>query len=149
MNEENYITVFNDEPECQFHKVRNSFFKKGMQTAAQEIRKGAGFIGLQTARTTNEGKKVLVTSIHDLEDLANKAEKGIVTSIKDLDNAFVNAHQALAQQHYLKASESWPQKAATKAHEDVKKISADMKASALGIIVLSAQRCTSGMPKYE
>jgi len=112
--EEDVLTVFVDAPGEHFHKARQNFLKKDYKAAAEEIRKGAAFMKLQSARATSEGKKVLTVSIDELEKLAKDVEKGTTTSAKTLDQAFSKAHHALAKHHYLKAIEYKAKGAATK-----------------------------------
>jgi len=100
------------EPESQFQKAHESFLKKDFKTAASEIRKGAALLETEAAHATEDGKKVLMASVHELEKLADDVEKGTVTSAKDLKDAFARAYQSLANNYYLKASEDWAKKEA-------------------------------------
>ncbi len=93
-----------------FQKAHEFFLKKDMKAAASEIRKGAEVLKKEVGNATEEGKKVLTASIQELEKLANDVEKGTVKSKKKLEDAFARADHALAQHHYLKASESWVKK---------------------------------------
>lgn len=93
-----------------FQKAHEFFLKKDMKAAASEIRKGAEVLKKEVGNATEEGKKVLTASIQELEKLANDVEKGAVKSEKKLKDAFARADHALAQHHYLKASESWVKK---------------------------------------
>jgi hypothetical protein len=93
-----------------FQKAHEFFLKKDMKSAASEIRKGAVVLKKEAGNATEEGKKVLTASIQELEKLANDVEKGTVRSEKKLKDAFARADHALAQHHYLKASESWAKK---------------------------------------
>ncbi len=96
--------------ETHFQKAHEFFLKKEMKGAASEIRKGAEVLKKEVGNATEEGKKVLTASIQELEKLANDVEKGTVKSKKKLEDAFARADHALAQHHYLKASESWAKK---------------------------------------
>jgi hypothetical protein len=93
-----------------FQKAHEFFLKKDMKSAASEIRKGAEVLKKEVGNATEEGKKVLTASIQELEKLANDVEKGTIKSEKKLKDAFARADHALAQHHYLKASESWAKK---------------------------------------
>jgi len=112
--EEDVLTVFVDAPGEHFHKARQNFLKKDYKAAAEEIRKGAAFMKLQSARATSDGKKVLTISIDELEKLAKDVEQGTVTSAATLNHAFAKAHHALARHHYLKAMEYKVKGAGTK-----------------------------------
>ena len=99
-----------EEPESQFEKAHEFFLKKDLKAAASEIRKGVAFLKQEAGSAAKDGKKDLTASIHELEKLANEVEKGAVTSEKRLKDAFARAHQALANHHYLKASDYWAKK---------------------------------------
>ncbi|TSA11209.1 MAG: hypothetical protein D4R73_04150 [Deltaproteobacteria bacterium] len=99
-------------PESQFQKAHESFLKKDFKAAASEIRKGAAFLKTEAGHATEDGKKVLMASVHELEKLAGDVEKGTVTSAKDLKDVFARAYHALANNYYLKASEDWAKKEA-------------------------------------
>ena len=122
--EEDVLLQFVELPGEHFHKARENFLKKDLKGAASEIRKGEAFLRLQAARATAEGKKGLITSIAELEKLANDVEKGTVTSAKTLDRTFANSHHALAKHHYLKALEYRTKK-------DTKRAGHSLKASAV------------------
>jgi hypothetical protein len=112
--EEETLDVFADEPGHHFHQARENFLKKDMKGAASEIRKAVGFMKLEAARATGDGKKALTTSIDELEKLASDVEEGTVKSANDLGKAFARAHHALAVHYHLKASEAWAKKDTSK-----------------------------------
>jgi hypothetical protein len=118
--------VIDDESEEHFHRAHESFLKKDLKKAAAEIRKGEAFLKLEAGRATEEGKKLMEESGHDLAKLAEDVEHGTITSVKRLDEAFARAHQALAHHHHLKAKESWTNKAEQAAH----KVGQDLQAAA-------------------
>jgi hypothetical protein len=118
--DEDVLDEFMDEPIQQFHSARESFLKRDVKTAASEIRKGAAFLKLEAGRAEGDTKKALLASIKELEDLEDKVEKGTVHSAKEMDDVFARAHQALADHHYVKASESWTKKAITKTGHHLK-----------------------------
>jgi len=111
---ENVLNAFVESPGEHFHKARQSFLKKDYEAAAEEIRKSAAFMKLEEARANAEGKKLLTTSIDELEKLATDVEKGTVTSAATLNHAFAKAHYALAKHHYLRAMEYKAKGAGTK-----------------------------------
>ncbi|HED00213.1 MAG TPA: hypothetical protein ENN18_07510 [Proteobacteria bacterium] len=78
-------------PESHFQKAQESFLKKDFKAAASEIRKGAAFLKTEAGHATEDGKKVLMASVRELEKLAGDVEKGTVTSVKDLKDAFARA----------------------------------------------------------
>ena len=103
--EEDVWIDFVDQPGEKFHKARESFLKKDFKNAAAEIRKGAAFLKLEAARSTKEGKELLMSSVYELKKLAKDVDAGEVTSAKMLDEAFARAHHALARHHHIKATE--------------------------------------------
>jgi len=109
-----------EEPESQFEKAHEFFLKKDLKAAASEIRKGVAFLKQEAGSAAKDGKKDLTASIQELEKLANEVEKGAVTSEKKLKDAFVRANHALANHHYLKASEYWAKKEEKKAGHSLK-----------------------------
>ena len=112
--EQETLDVFADEPGHHFHQARENFLTKDMKGAASEIRKAVGFMKLEAARATGDGKKALTRSIDELEKLASDVEKGTVTSSNDLGKAFARAHHALALHYHLKASKAWAEKETSK-----------------------------------
>jgi len=117
--DENYLTLLQNEPEKHFHEAREKYFKKEMESAATDIRKAAVFLAMESARSTYEGKKLLMVSVEELGELAGKVEKGNVTPVNLLDYAFARAHLTLAMHHYLKAKELWAKKNAKNNSHDL------------------------------
>lgn len=113
--DEKALDSFVGEAEHYFHQARESFFKKDMKTAADEIRKGGAFLKLEAGRATEAGKKSLMASIRELEELTDSVEKGTATSTDELDHVFTRAHSALATHYRLMAAESWAKKKTSKA----------------------------------
>jgi hypothetical protein len=99
-----------EEPESSFQKADEFFLKKNLKAAATEIRKGAEFLKKKGKEASKDGKKGLTASVRELEKLARDVEKGTVTSGEKLKETFARSYQALANHHYLKASESWAKK---------------------------------------
>jgi hypothetical protein len=91
-------------------KAHEFFLKKDFKAAAPEIQKVVELMKQEAERATKEGKKTLTASANELEQLAKDVEKGDVTSEKKMKNAFARAEHALAEYHYLKASEQWAKK---------------------------------------
>ena len=98
------------EPGVDFQKAHEFFLKKEFKASAAEIRKGAEFLKKEAQSASDEGKKTLTASIQELDKIADEVEKGAVKSDKKLKDAFSRAEHALANNYYLKASESWAKK---------------------------------------
>jgi hypothetical protein len=128
--EEDIWIVLVDEPEVHFQKAHEFFVKKDFKAAASEIRKGAAFVKLEAGRSTAEGKEALAASADQLGKLADDVEKGTATSEKQLKDAFARADHALANHHYLKASEYWAKKDATKTGHALKAATQALEQSA-------------------
>ena len=93
-----------------FQKAHKFFLKKDFKAAASEIRNAAELLKQESEKATTKAKKVLIASANELEQLAKDVEKGAVTSDKKLKDAFARAEHALAEHHYLRASELWVKK---------------------------------------
>jgi len=104
--EEDVIVVFADEPRLNFRDAVTDFLNRQPQAAATDIRKAVAYMKMESGRATAEGKKLIQTSVQELEKLAGEMQKGAVADLKDMQHAFVRAEYALAQHHYLKAVES-------------------------------------------
>lgn len=126
VDEEVWLAV-DDEPEEHFHRAHEFFLKKDRKKAAADIRKGVASLKLEAGRATEEGKKLMEDSGHELVKLAEDVEHGTITSVKQLDEAFARVHQALAHHHHPKAKESWTNRAEQAAH----KIGQDLQAAAV------------------
>jgi len=103
-------SIKTNEPETHFQKADEFFLKKDLKAAASEIRKGAGFLKKKVKEASKDGKEGLKASVQELEKLAKDVEQGTVTSEEKLKDTFARSYQALANHHYLKASESWAKK---------------------------------------
>ncbi|MHB9061059.1 MAG: hypothetical protein ACYC47_06115 [Desulfobacteria bacterium] len=105
------------QPASDFQKAHESFLKKDFKASAAEIRKGADFLKKETKTAGNEGKKMLAASTRELDKLADSVEKGAVKSDKQLKGAFSRAEHAVANNYYVKATDSWGRKAAKETGE--------------------------------
>src|SRR5687768_11449412 len=72
--EEDVWFVVDDEPEEHFHRAHEAFLKKDLKKAAAHIRKGEAFLKLEAGRATEEGKKLMKESGHELAKLAEGVE---------------------------------------------------------------------------
>ena len=92
---------------CTSKDARKLFLQENPRKAAREIRKAAAFMSLHTELATEKGKRAMIASIRELDDLGNRVERGSVKSASQLDVAFARTHHALAFHHQDKATESW------------------------------------------
>jgi hypothetical protein len=109
------------ETDYYFHKAHQLFLKKDLKAAASDIRKGVELLNKETESATEEGKKALTSSINELGQLSKDVENGTVTSDKKIKDVFIRAEHALANHHYLKASEQWAKKESKDTGYEMKK----------------------------
>lgn len=100
----------NEEPQRLFMNAVASYAKKEYETAASDIRRGSGYLSLESNRATGGAKKELDRSIGELDMLATPVEKGTVRSEQSMANVFAKADHALALEHRSKALETWARK---------------------------------------
>lgn len=101
--------------EQTFQKARQDYLQKNMNSAAQQIKKGAGFMKAEAAKASVKGKDALTASAQELEKLADDVKKGAITSQKRMEETFARAYLALASDAQIKSTESWSRKEAAKA----------------------------------
>jgi len=97
-------------PKADFQKAHESFMKKDFKASATEIRKGADYLRKEAESAGSKGKRMLAASVKELDKLADSVEKGAVKSDKELKGAFSRAEQAVANNDYVKATDSWARK---------------------------------------
>jgi hypothetical protein len=78
--EEDVWLTFAAEPQEHFQNAHESFLKKDLQRAAEEIRKAAAFVKVEAGRATDDGKQSLLTSVRELDKLADEVERGTISS---------------------------------------------------------------------
>jgi len=126
---EDILLRFVDEPSHHFGLAHEGFLKKDYAKSAAEIRKGAGFVKLEMARSTDEGQRVLADAAIRLEKLAENVESGSVNSVDKINTALAHAEQALAFHHELKAEKYWQANDYMGAGHDLKAASMNLKNS--------------------
>ena len=92
-----------------FQKAYDSFVKKDLGAAASDIKAGAEILRTDAEQATAEGKKALMKSVDELEQLAKDVETGVAVSDERLKGTFARAEHALAENNYLNASKEWTQ----------------------------------------
>ena len=126
---EEILLRFVDEPSHHFGLAHERFLKKDYAESAAEIRKGAGFVRLEMARSTDEGQRALADAAARLEKLAEKVESGSVNSVDEINAALARAEQELAFHHESKAEKSWQANNNMGAGHDLKAASINLKNS--------------------
>lgn len=101
--------------EQTFQKARQDYVEKNMNSAAEQIKKGAAYMKAEAASASVKGKEALSASAQELDKLADDVKKGAVTSKKRMEDAFARAYLALASDAHIKSTESWTKKEAAKA----------------------------------
>jgi hypothetical protein len=113
--------ILQDEPNHHFSLAIEAFMKQDHALAAEEIRKGAAYLKLETLRAEDKGKEALDRSITELEGLADSLSRGEPHTLQDLTQAFGRTQQALAHHHYLKAMVLWTEQKLQLAGKELKK----------------------------
>lgn len=126
---EEILIRFVDEPSHHFGLAHERFLKKDYAQSAAEIRKGAAFVKLEMARSTEEGEKALADAAIRLEKLAENVESGSVKSVDEIDTVLARAEHALAFHHELKAEEYWQANDYLGTGHDLKAASMNLKNS--------------------
>jgi hypothetical protein len=103
--------------EQDFQKARQSYLQKNMNSAAEQIQKGASYMKAEAAKASAKGKEALTLSAKELEKLAVDVKKGTVTSVKKIEEPFSRAYLALAADSHIKSTESWAKKESGKTSE--------------------------------
>ena len=119
-----------DEPQRHFGAAAEAVAKKDYRLAATEVRKGASYLRLESARAVGDVKKELDTADAQLEKMASGLEKGAVKTEKQMDKAFADADHALALAHRAKAAESWTAKTYDQAGYELKAAAQDLESAA-------------------
>ena len=108
-----------DSLESHFQNAKKYFEDKDYDKAASELRDGAKIIKQQAAESAGESKKVLSTTVEELETLAQRVQKGAVKTGGEINESVSRAYQALADSYRSRASDSWSRKAASQAGESL------------------------------
>lgn len=101
--------------EQTFQKAKKDYLEKNMNSASDQIQKGASYMKDEAAKSTDKGKEALAASARELEQLAADVKKGTVTSVKKMDESFARAYHALASDSHIKSTEAWTKKQTAKA----------------------------------
>lgn len=101
--EQSIKEVLLHEVDEHFQKAQDNFLKKDMRlAAAEEILKGSSLMKKEVVCATEEGKKILDKSIHELEMLAHDLGKCVVTSEEKVKNIFESANSSIVKHKQLK-----------------------------------------------
>lgn len=119
-----------EEPRADFQKAHESFLEKKFDASATEIRKGAEFLRKESESADIKGKKLLAASVTELNKLADSVEKGAVKSDRKLKDAFSRAEHAVANDQYIKATDSWVKKETKKTGQALNSAAVHMEQAA-------------------
>ncbi len=86
--------------------AHESFLKKNYKAAAEDIRKTVAFMKTEESKASGSGKKMLSSSIKELDKISDDLEKGAAVSVNTLDNAFARAKEAISSNSQMKTAES-------------------------------------------
>lgn len=118
------------EPQRHFLAAADAYAKKDYKTAANQVRKGASYVRLESARAVGDVKKGLDAAGAELDRTADALDKGAVKTDKSMDKSFADAEHALALAHRAKAAESWTDKAYDQAGYELKAAAQGLESSA-------------------
>ena len=119
-----------DEPQRHFGAAAEAVAKKDYRLAATEVRRGASYLRLESARAVGDVKKELDAADAQLEKMASGLERGAVQTEKQMDQVFADADHALALAHRAKAAESWTAKTYDQAGYELKAAAQDLESAA-------------------
>ena len=109
-----------DQLDRHFNKAQDDLSRKNNAGAVTELQKAAALIEDEERRSENNAKQLLGDSVRELKELVQRVEAGKVVSELEIRQVFARAHQALALNYQLKASESVTQKTASNLGQDIK-----------------------------
>jgi serine protease Do len=99
-----------DQLDRHFKKAQDDLSRKNSAGAAAELQKAAALIEGEEKRSENDAEQLLAASVRELQQLARRLQAGTVVPETEIRQIFARAHQALAKNYQLKASESATQK---------------------------------------
>ncbi|MEJ2167420.1 MAG: Do family serine endopeptidase [Deltaproteobacteria bacterium] len=109
-----------DQLDRHFNKAQDDLSRKNSAGAVTELQKAAALIEGEEKRSENNAKQLLAASVRELKQLAQRLEAGNAVSELEIRHVFARAHQALALNYQLKASESVTQKTTSGLGQDIK-----------------------------
>jgi Do/DeqQ family serine protease len=108
-----------DQLDQHFQKAQADLIRKNNSGAAAELQKAAALLEDEEKQSGSDAKQLLGDSVRGLKQLGRELEVGTVVPEEKIRKIFAQAHQALAQNYQLKASESRTQKMASNLGQDI------------------------------
>ena len=118
------------EPQRHFLAAADAYAKKDYKTAAREVREGAAYLRLESARAVGGVKKELDAAGAELDRTARSLDRGALKADKSMDKSFADAEHALALAHRAQAAEAWTDKAYDQAGYELKAAAQGLESSA-------------------
>jgi hypothetical protein len=103
--------------EQTFQKAKKDYLDKNINSASEQIKKGAAYMKEKAAKASAKGKGELEESARELDKLADDVKKGTVKSVKRIEDAFARAYHALALESQIESTESWAKRERARAGE--------------------------------
>jgi hypothetical protein len=103
--------------EQTFQKAKKDYLDKNINSASEQIKKGADYMKEKAAKASAKGKGELEESARELDKLADDVKKGTVKSVKRIEDAFARAYHALALESQIESTESWAKRERARAGE--------------------------------
>ncbi len=108
-----------DQLDQHFQKAQDDLIRENSSGAAAELQKAAAFLEGEEQRSASDAKQLLGTSVRELKQVAGQLENGTAVPEEKIRQIFARAHQALAHNYQLKASESETQEMASNLGQDI------------------------------
>ncbi len=93
--------------EQTFQKAKKDYLDNNINSASEQIKRGAIYIKEKAAKASSRGKGELEDSARELDKLADDVKKGTVKSVKRIEDTFARVYHALALESHIKSTESW------------------------------------------
>lgn len=103
--------------ERTFQEAKKDFLDKNINSASEQIKKGAIYMKEKAAKASAMGKEQLEESARELDRLADDVKKGTVKSVKRIEDTFARAYHALALEAHIESTESWAKRERARAGE--------------------------------
>ncbi|MDB2414146.1 hypothetical protein N9W34_00065 [Rickettsiales bacterium] len=116
---EDIVIAYSGEPANHFYHARESYLEDYRKIAADDVRKGAKYVLLESESAAGEGKTALLSSYKNLLNLAHDMERSEHVDIHRINKVFTHALYNMSHHQYIVAKESWAKKEAYKAGEAI------------------------------
>ena len=113
--------------EQTFRKAKKDYLDKNLDSAAEQIKKGAAYMKAESEKASEKGKESLAASADELDKLAYDVKKGTVKTAKRINESFARAYAAMALESHIRSTEAWSKKETTKAGDALDSATDDLQ----------------------